>query len=573
MFQRAKPRKGPAVIASLTADFCIPNSAFPLCHSHHAPAPPGGRLFNARVHQGSRTLHRIPKMLLTTISMVLAIGSAPPCSGESTRLENLMKACSEQVDTALSKISDPQNRCLVLEFDASNLAGVDNFDAVRLLNHAWAIGIASPSSCGLELASTVRTMLLINPEKWKQLVPQLPEGYRSWFSNHVSATDTFQSTFGRTLQLCNQSLALGVRCLKSAQNVDIAEVAANVVQNLPPKDQQSFAEQFPILKEKNPKVYWLATHPNPSGEQLDKGVGEMTSEDDRLALMLLPVKVFQSSQPLKAARIARLICDESMKQANLYYLALPDFPLSDTPAVRKFLQDRMKWADDFSKMELVAAWSNLDIDEAGKVLREIVAANPRAIYGPHNKTLACGYDTYLQNLAKVDPEEAALKLDEVKFFPNSMMNFVYAEKIIGELWATHESQTRRFCLTPTTWQVYLGKRAGATVDFLKARNDLFQRPATYYESLKGLVAQYPQSDDSLIADPQPVFQKVCGIVAQSSDDEVLRPASLVTDPESRSNLISNSVDSARKLQFPSQWRLLQEASVSRRPSKILSVAA
>jgi len=290
----------------------------------------------------------------------------------------------------------------------------------------------------------------------------------------------------------------------------------------------------------------MTLHPHVTAEEKDRAVATMPDFWDKVTLKLGAIESYRYDNPSRAAALADELCDMSKKPGPLPGLEMSDANLSrywervlipqiayvDTPKVQALLEQAAK--DDFSRMQLVGAWSNLDIDKAIKMADQVLKDEPDAAYGPHDQSIDDSYVEFLTNLAKTDPNAAARRLVAFKLVPtiypesdDGGMLYIVALDIVRALWRQYPDQARDFCAQPMPWRKEFGPKPGDLVDCLEMNEQIRKNPLHSEARLKKFLAKVPDGFGYLLGmGPIETTSAVCQSLARKDPGAAIRISAL-----------------------------------------------
>jgi hypothetical protein len=179
--------------------------------------------------------------------------------------------------------------------------------------------------------------------------------------------------------------------------------------------------------------------------------------------------------------------------------------------------------------------------------------------------IADGYDTYLANLAKVNPKESARRLCSLgslsNVFPEDrdFGRDLVASRIVKNIWKDHPKQAREFCAQFPPSDELFGKNPSSAVDCLeldqKARSD----PHHSQSLLMRLAAKCPAGAYHLDLSPIQTVTAVVEKVAFTNVESAIKLSSALKISSERARALAAASNDSPDLAFPRRARLLEAA--------------
>ena len=517
----------------------------------------------------------------------------PSRSNESGVFVNVIQATVHEAQKAFPSLR--MDRRVTTVVDAGEcLEGVDDSAALEFLDQAWELSIKEPGNFGSDQAKIVNLIGAINPTRGQELIPLIADkdsrssAERSFpaamaFRHPELAASLFdsrndQALVGDVLRLCEIRVEMGIAFLKLCRNRDIENTVINVARYLPTRDSAKFLAEFEISKFQPTSDFWLVTHPNPTGRDLEVGANGMPALRDQVTLRLQALSAYRRTDPRRAALLADSLCDLATSggpkpfyvmgnwkvKEDWENLLVPGIAMADTPKVRAYLAQVVP-KENYQHMMVVGAWSNIDMKIATQLADQALSKGLGKFHGCFGISIADGYDTYLANLAKINPKEAAKRLFSLGSLTNvipGVRDFerdLVASRIVRSIWKDHPKQAREFCAQFPPSEELFGRNPSSAVDCLeldqKARSD----PHHSQSLLVRLAAECPAGTYHLDLSPIQTVTAVVGQVALTDVESAINLSSTLKISAERAKALAAASRSTPEIASPRRARLLQAA--------------
>jgi len=475
-----------------------------------------------------------------------------------------------------------------------SLQGPDDGAAVAILMQAWRLSLKDPVKLGNYQSDIIKSMGAIDPSRGRKMIPKNQESsWRSFMESsfpsalavrHPKLAARFFNSSNQedlieaVLRLCRIRTDIGIGFLKLFPQSVIERTMVDVAFNLPSKEAATFLAGFRVPTLKKPSEVWLILHPNASGKELEAAAQIMPALYDRVLLTVKALEAYRGTTPGRAIKLADMLCDLANKGGPKPILAMPDESIpteyeyllipgiakADTPKVRAYLDQAMK-SNSHLTMRIVGAWSMIDLNRATFLADQAIKRGFGVEHTDIGNFVDDGYQTYLANLAKINPKQAAQKFKSLGSlrFPGDgnrdSMKDVYAHRIVEQIWKKYPKQAREFCAQFSPSEALFGKNPSSAVDSLELDRDARKDPLHSATLLRRMASLCPDGFFPMGVSPTETAAAIIKILAPTNLESAINISAAVKSPSDRAMSLTTAVAEGRNLAYSTQVKLLAAA--------------
>jgi len=487
-----------------------------------------------------------------------------------------------------------KRRLLAMSEAGDSLEGPNDVAALALLQQAWDISLKDPLKLGINQIDIVMSIGSINPSRGRKMISEIQDKYwRSFtersFPSALSirhpklAANLFDTSNDQDLneevaRLCNIRLDIGIGFLKLFPNSVIERTIVYVANYLPPKVSSRFLAGFQLSKFKKTRDFWLITHANATGNELEAAAHAMPTLYDQIALNVRAIGAYRKTDPRRAAELTDMLCDSANKggpkpilamptvsiPTEYEYLLIPGVAVVDTLKVRAYL-DRVAHNNPQLTMRIVGAWSMIDLEKATHLFDQAITQGLGVEHTDIGNYIDDGCQVYLVNLAKVNPILAAQKfksLGSLRFGDTShrdSMKDIYAFRIMRDIWMEYPKQAREFCAQFPPSDELFGKNTSSAVDCLELDREARKDPLHSEMYLRRMASILSTNTSFLGVTPTQTAAAIVKELSLTDIRSALRISAAIASPRERAMSLTTALNDAPDLPYGIQTKLLNAA--------------